>query len=270
MSIVFVHTRPSERQANTAYAALCHALDEMGVKNHALPLLSLCAITTDDTPKKLTKLKNGEYALLVVVSITAVEFALKALSQNDLDHINAQIQNGKLHVIAVGNATAQALANIGIIAQTPITMNNEGMLQLPIVQDLLQKKGKVLFWRGVGGRTLLADTLTAHGVVVESICWYQRLRPLDLDEQAIALKNKLLPNDVLAVLISSEQAWQNWQSLKITHAGYFLCLGERLYHLVRACCHDVVLLDDLSKKAITHAVADIQSAIADKRQTSQK
>ena len=51
-------------------------------------------------------------------------------------------------------------------------MSSEGLLALPDLQQVAEQRCLVL--RGVGGRELLRDTLTARGALVDSCAMYQR------------------------------------------------------------------------------------------------
>lgn len=232
MTVHFINTRPSLHCDDT----LTQALALLDIKSHRLPLLSLCATPHSVQKQHLNKLLDGQYTLLVVVSITAVHYAKHHLDPQMLKSLQAQIRQNRLTVVAVGEGTAKALADLGIHAQTPEHMSNEGMIQMSHIQHLLHAPPpkKALFWRGAGGRTVLFDTLVAHGVQVDSTVWYERRKPNHLTHDLNQLLNTIHPHEHIFVLISSEMAFSHWQqTAKPTHhAITYLCLGTRLYNLV--------------------------------------
>lgn len=222
-----------------------------GVMVVDLPLLAICDLPiTAGVVDKLTAWQSGKYNALVITSVESAKRALAYLGD---------ITKPNTPMIAVGEATAKCLTNAGFTPILPTTANNEGMLALPQISSL-GATDSVLIWRGVGGRKLLHDTLTARGVQVDVIRWYKRTRPTSLDEQFTKLLPTLqrTPSDApIYVLISSQMAFEHWQSLPhdtldAAHRYHYLALGERLTHLVhttypKACVH---LLDDLSKEHI--------------------
>lgn len=254
--VLFVQTRPSERATHLPQLASCADVFEM-------PLLGLQPKELDDDEKHFEQqLLDGNYRLLVVVSITATEYALASLSDEQKQILAALTQVGRLTVVAVGTPTAQALRQHGFVVQTPTIASNEGMIQMPCVQAL--KAGdKVLFWRGVGGRRLLHDDLVQRGMDVSAIKWYQRAKPDTLLMHAKLLKNRLSQYDQKIMLISSQLAWEHWQQmcheLDIDGTGFaYITMGERLRTLIchqydTACVLSVVQLSDV---ALSQAISN--------------
>ena len=77
---------------------------------------------------------------------------------------------------AVGQATARELANFGVTAVTaPARFDSEALLALPEMQVVAGKR--MIIFRGVGGRELLGEALTARGAVVEYAECYRRVLP---------------------------------------------------------------------------------------------
>lgn len=227
--MLFINTRPIGKRP----------LDVRSINatSYALPLLAIrpCPLTDNDR-HALDGLVAGKYQVLVVVSITACEYAFSALSKDNLTKLANLSQSGHLTIIAVGQPTAHALEQAGLKVSTPAIMSNEGMLAMPKIKRL-QQGDKVLFWRGVGGRTLLSSTLQTQGIIVHAIAFYERCRPDDLSENATKLLEILPSHDTIVMLISSEMAFLHWQEtadrLNIAWQNFhYLALGERLTALI--------------------------------------
>lgn len=253
---IFINTRPKVRINDE----LMTALTNRGIKTYSLPLLELCPLPYQEHDRAcMEKLLQGYYDVLVVISITAVEQALLVLTRTQRERLKVLIATGQLKVLAVGQATAQALREMGIVVQTPPVANNESMIHMPMIQHVLNTPtAKVLFWRGVGGRKLLRQTLMAHGVVVDSIKWYQRVASHTLSSDVINILPNLQHRRVF-VLISSEMAFDSWVQAWQTHSEWYrqfcyLTLGERLHTLVNRHGCDSKMLVDLECESIVTAI----------------
>lgn len=79
-----------------------------------------------------------------------------------------------LRLAAVGDGTAAAMRGAGlrVDCQPDISNGSEGLLQMPVMQNLTGQQ--VLIVRGDGGRELLADTLSARGATINYIEVYRR------------------------------------------------------------------------------------------------
>ncbi|MGY3941986.1 uroporphyrinogen-III synthase [Aeromonas tecta] len=113
--------------------------------------------------------------VVIAVSMHAVNFAHHFLLQTGLTwpHID---------YFAVGQASADAFAEVGIQAQSPEDPRSEGLLLLPALQKLTGKR--VLILRGNGGRDLIARTLASRGALVHYCATYERHYP-ELDGNAL-------------------------------------------------------------------------------------
>ena len=173
----FINTRPDHR-AKT----LSLFLRQHGVKVIELPLLTL-------VEKPLTAAERAvlqsidRYQVVVLVSEAAVKYGLARLTTL----VKLTELSNKITWVAVGEKTAnyfnqtwQQITELPaptiIFPDEKRAQNNEGLLNLPIIQSL--GKGDYLqVWRGIGGRELLVDTLTAKGVQVHLLNLYQRVLP---------------------------------------------------------------------------------------------
>ena len=237
-----INTRPAER-AN----ALSKDLQALGYSVYELPLLSLEAIALDaELHAQFAQFKDAE--IVVVVSPIAVELGMQYASQCNISLAELQ----KKQWIAVGQSTQKALAKYKIDSQCPTVETSEGMLQLPILKEIIAEQSpsnaqqhaqslNIAFWRGIGGRTLMMDELIAQGCTVLNILLYRRAMPNYTIEGLKQLAQQL----PATILISSEQSWKNWQQLTtqlVEHAivskdifseNQYVVLGDRVSQVLR-------------------------------------
>ncbi|MDU7580335.1 uroporphyrinogen-III synthase [Aeromonas sp.] len=116
-----------------------------------------------------------EADLVIAVSMHAVHFAHYFLLQTGQTwpHID---------YFAVGQASADAFAEVGIQALCPADPRSEGLLALPALQGVSDRR--VLILRGNDGRDLIARTLASRGALVHYCATYERHYP-DLDGDAL-------------------------------------------------------------------------------------
>ncbi|MGE4392935.1 MAG: uroporphyrinogen-III synthase [Aeromonas sp.] len=116
-----------------------------------------------------------EADLVIAVSMHAVHFAHYFLLQTGQTwpHID---------YFAVGQASADAFAEVGIQALCPVDPRSEGLLALPALQGVSGRR--VLILRGNDGRDLIARTLASRGALVHYCATYERHYP-DLDGDAL-------------------------------------------------------------------------------------
>ena len=123
--MLFINTRPEDRAST-----LTQALQEVGYQVETLPLLELVAEPFLESLQQLYQ-QLEQVQVIVVVSPTAVEVGMRYLQQAgiSLDQLK--------HVqwIAVGQATAQALAKLSVVSHVPEVESSEGMLDLPILKQ---------------------------------------------------------------------------------------------------------------------------------------
>ncbi|MBV1883376.1 MAG: uroporphyrinogen-III synthase [Pseudomonadales bacterium] len=77
--------------------------------------------------------------------------------------------------LAVGSATANAMAEFGLIALVPEAHDSEGLLKLKQLDRV--SGSKILIVQGQGGRPLLAETLQSRGAIVDVAAVYCRQLP---------------------------------------------------------------------------------------------
>ena len=235
-----INTRPVERAT-----ALSKALQALGYSVYELPLLSLEPIAFNaELEAQFAQFKHAE--IVVVVSPIAVERGMQYASQCNISLAELQ----KKQWIAVGQSTQKVLAKYKIDSQCPTVETSEGMLQLPILNDLISaqsskskhtKSLRIAFWRGIGGRTLMMDELIAQGCTVLNILLYRRAMPIYTMDDLKQLAQQL----PATILISSEQSWKNWQQLTtqlVEHAivskdifseNQYVVLGDRVSQVLR-------------------------------------
>lgn len=244
MTAIFINTRPAHYPPYLL----------TGVAEYALPLL-------DFFPKKieqnqLDKIKNSHYNALIFVSPMAVDCFVKIFDPTTMPT--------HLPIIAVGQATKTALQNNGLTATCPPTNaeNNEGMLALPIIQSLIaQPTASALIVKGVGGRTVFFEHLTANGVQVDKMDLYERIVPNDLNDKFYQFIQTHHQSTPIFVLVSSEQSFCHWQLVLKNYAidlkdlnAVYLCLGERLTTLVQSFGVTTRLINDLKNQTIQSCI----------------
>ncbi len=105
--------------------------------------------------------------------------------------------------LAVGTGTQRALRRLGIDADAPQRMDSEGLLAMPQLGDIADRRIGLV--TGAGGRGLLAPALHKRGAVVLRADVYARVplrpSPIALDKLRVALAS---PQSVLLPLSSGE------------------------------------------------------------------
>jgi uroporphyrinogen-III synthase len=165
--------------------------------------------------------------------------------------------------IAVGPATAQALRDAGI---TPVLMpvdhfDSEGVLEL----DVLRRPAgqRILIVRGVGGRDLLARTLTERGATVDIAEVYTRDDPRADTRELIA---RWRAGRIQAVICTASESVRNLygalaKERELLDQTPVFVPHARIAQTVRALCRtDVVETatgDDEIVRAIEHFFAKV-------------
>lgn len=258
--MLFINTRPDDRAS-----VLTQALNEVGYQVEALPLLELVAEPFSKALQQLY-LALVETQVIVVVSPTAVDIGIRYLQQAGL-----QLDQLKhIQWVAVGQATAKALAEFKIVSVVPEVETSEGMLELPILKqqkDLI----KIAFWRGLGGRQFMMQQLQQQGVEILNFVLYHRQCPTQSFIAFPEIVKKIGLNQPVAVLISSEASWNHWQQLCSQHAcaadWIYLVLGARLVQVLERAQRqmgqgfNIIQLENLSASEIIHRMSDWQGHV---------
>lgn len=212
------------RPAGTG-AALAQRVRALGGEPLTLPGSSLRA--ADDTTAARAALKAALACDVVIfTSPAAVRFAL---------------QLGALRIRAIalapGAGTLRALHRAGCTeAQAPAREDSEGLLALPVLQDVRGRRVGIV--GAAGGRGLLDRAITARGAGVLHAHVYQR-RPARLDRRHAAALVRA-PRKPLYVLLSSAEALANLLAClpdaarHVLLAGTAIASSDRLVDAARA------------------------------------
>lgn len=143
-------------------ARLAEQLNAQGVFALAQPLLQVEKTAEFDDASLLI---STSYDYIIAISRHAVDYSDQALASKSWPVCN---------YLAVGKATQKKLQAVtGQKVSVPDEFfSSEGLLELPCLKQVQGKR--ILILRGVGGRPLLAEQLTARGAIVEYYQPYQR------------------------------------------------------------------------------------------------
>ncbi|MGO2391436.1 MAG: uroporphyrinogen-III synthase [Halomonas sp.] len=184
--------RPGERGE-----ALAAALRGQGGSVESLNVMQLETLP-ENAAMRSTWLDIDQYHKIIVIS----PFAAVCLAEA-LDRYWPQLPVG-IDYYSVGSATASTLYDqLGVRGHVPPADaredTSEALLALASLQQLAHQR--ILLVAGEGGRTLLAETLTARGAKVSRIAVYRRtLQPL-----APALQAYLFSGNYRALIVTSSE-----------------------------------------------------------------
>ncbi len=202
----YIITRPQAQGVQ-----LQQTLAQAGINAVCQPLFHYQAATEQIAIEKL--LNQFAPAVIVFVSVAAVNFAHQAYPLN-------QWIDKDITVIAVGSATQNALAALGLKAISPQRHDSEGMLALAALSaEQLTNNNKILIVRGDSGRELLSSQLTARGANVRYLESYRRMWS-DLSASSIKtwhskklagviITSNALLERVVNLIDISDNFWQN-------------------------------------------------------------
>ncbi len=159
---VLLLTRPRREARATA-----QALAQAGITSIRMPLQA-----TRRTPSSHRLNADLAFAAAQTLQIFVSRAAVAAAMQIAPASVVSAVSR-----IAVGRATAAALHQHGLECQTARAEDSDGVLELPILQDVCAQR--VVIWAAAGGRERIAQVLTERGAQVRLVLIYQRfpLRP---------------------------------------------------------------------------------------------
>ncbi|WP_415225649.1 uroporphyrinogen-III synthase [Psychromonas sp.] len=167
---------------------LADFLNAQGIFALAQPLLSVQK-TAEFANARFVLTKSYDY--IIAVSRNAVDYTDQALAGESWPNSD-YLAVGKGTQVRLHGATRQTV-------QIPSgQFDSEGLLALPCLAQLSGKK--ILILRGVGGRELLAQTLTARGAVVE---YYQPYQRVAINLNGSQMVNKRQQEGINGAIISS-------------------------------------------------------------------
>ena len=203
-------TRPAPQAA-----ALAQAIEAAGGEAFVFPALAIEAVPSAALQAPLARLREADLAIFI--SPSAAQFGMAAIrAGGGLSPATA--------VFAVGPGTARALAALGVgNVITPGGQDSEALLALPQLADVAGQR--VVIVRGMGGRTLLADTLAARGAQVDFLECYRRVLPR---ADAAPLRARWQAGGIDAVTVTSAETLHNLAEL-LGEAGAPLLLRTPLF-----------------------------------------
>lgn len=154
----------------------------------------------------LNKIDNHDWAIFI--SSNAVQNGMPRLLSK-FNPLPPQLQ-----FAAIGPATAAELTQMGapevLIPQH--RFDSESLLSLPEMQAMQGKR--VMIFRGIGGREVLADTLKARGAQVTFAECYQRVNP---QSDCLLLEQLWQNKQCHAIVVTSSEAMRHL--LEMTNNG---------------------------------------------------
>lgn len=149
---------------------LCRKLENHGFVVKNFPLLE---IAPPDVPVQKTRIDTlADTDIVIFVSVNAVNGLV------NLPYITAEVLK-KPQIFAIGKTTAEVLRmnQITDVNYPHHGANSENLLALDATHSESVTGKKIVIVRGQGGRTLLADTLSARGATVSYLEVYKRIQP---------------------------------------------------------------------------------------------
>lgn len=177
-------------------AVLCAEIVRHGGNAIPFPAIEIEPLAVQTTVTSL------DYDLIVFVSVNAVEHGARQVSKG-----------AGTRIAAIGRATAAALAAAELAADIvpEAGFTSEALLAHPQLQ--LTGGARVLIVHGEGGRELLKETFTAHGMSVETREVYRRVRP-PVDAVRLAeVETRWSEDGIDVVTATSIETLQNLQAM---------------------------------------------------------
>lgn len=166
-------TRPAHQASR-----LIDLLEVAGAKILCLPLIEIAAIKEPKAAIEQVK-ALPQADIVIFISQNAVTHGMSLIHQH-----GELPANVKLATVGLGSANLLGHLTDREVEIVPLgDFNSEGLLSHPELQDIEGKK--ITIFRGIGGRNVLADTLSNRGARVSYAEVYQRQQPtLDLESLA--------------------------------------------------------------------------------------
>ena len=181
--------------------ALCYLIDAAGGKALRCPAVELVALG-EASVRAMERQGLEQLDAAIFVSANAVRFSFAMLRSREAGFRWPET----LPALGVGPATARALEAEGVVdPQLPPTRwDSEGLLAMRVLTRVQGQR--IALFRGVGGRTLLGDTLRERGAEVVLVECYERRLP---DTDSTPLRVALSRGTVDAVTVSSLDVLHN-------------------------------------------------------------
>jgi uroporphyrinogen-III synthase len=236
---------------------LCAQLQRDGYESFHVPVMRIERLTGETG--SVAERPLSEYRGVVIVSLNA--------AMCFLEQLNSPHKPERPPLYTVGKTTASWLAKNGFECRYPEQqMDSEGLLALEALSRENVEGTVWLIARGMGGRTLIADTLTARGAEVEQIELYRREVPMECAGELLeALQNA----DV--VTVNSAESFDNMLAM-LAKAGTDLknsslankpvvVPGKRVAsELAQAGCSQVHVAANATDDAVMQAIRQVLSA----------
>lgn len=176
---------------------LTQLIEDSGGEVISFPLIEITGLS-DYSAFKAVITNIANYDWIIFISSNAVQHGMPFLVKQGIPT--------HLKFAAIGPVTAQALQAYGIehVLTPKDRFDSESLLSLSDMQDMSGKS--VMIVRGVGGREVLADTLTARGAKVTFAECYQRINP---QTNCLALEQAYAQQKLHAVVVTSSEAMRH-------------------------------------------------------------
>lgn len=190
-------TRPQHQSSG-----LVERIELLGGTARQLPVIAIQALD-DGQVEKQKVLDLDQYDSVIVVSGNAATIGL-----DWIDRFWPQLPP-HLNWFAVGNATARILRQFGLVVAVPAQgFNSEALLAMPELQSAQGQK--ILIIKGVGGRTMLEESLTAKGAQVDTLSLYRRFKP---SYSVTEIRDCVGDRPLDAIVVTSVESLQNMQEI---------------------------------------------------------
>ena len=176
---------------------LSNLVQEAGGEVVSFPLIEIAPLSNYQAFEH-TISSLHEYDWAIFISSNAVQNGMPLVSKLKLP--------SSLKFAAIGPSTAAELSKFGVqnILIPKDRFDSESLLALPEMQAVNNQK--VMIFRGIGGREVLADTLKSRGAEVNFAECYQRINPQqDLSKLTTLNQQGLLD----AIVITSSEAMRH-------------------------------------------------------------